>query len=228
MYFSDTLKVHASADIHEFLPLADVIVLAVKPQGARDVCLQLGEGLRDHSPLVISVLAGVTLGSLSEWMGGHLPIVRAAPNTPAMIQLGATGLFANEKTTPEGRRCVEKIITSTGIFAWVPREENMNAITALSGSGPAYYFYLIEIMREIAIREFGIDPSVANQFAIQTAYGAAKLALESGEDVTTLRARVTSKKGTTEAALKVMGDEGLSLIFEKALKACYARAQVLN
>ncbi len=226
-FLSNTFKVHISENPHDFLSIANVVILSIKPQGAHDACTAFNDNLKKYAPLVISVMAGVTVGKLNEWLGGHLAIVRAAPNTPAMIQEGVTGLFANSQTTQIQRGIVEKIIGSMGIFAWVTEEKIMNAITALSGSGPAYYFYFMEIMQEIAIT-LGIPSQIAKNFAIQTGYGATKLALESGEDLAKLRAQVTSKKGTTEAALSVMKKRGLPLVFHDALTAAYDRALELS
>lgn len=220
-------KVHVSDDLLTFLPEIDVLILAIKPQGHQETCEHLAPALVGHSPLVISVLAGVTLARLNAALGQHLTIVRAAPNTPAKIQLGATGLFAGANCSPAERITVEKIVNATGIFAWVEREDDLNIITALSGSGPAYYFYLIELMTEAAIK-LGLAPEIAKKFALQTAYGASKMAYESITDVKTLRAEVTSKKGTTEAAVTCMTTEGLPQIVEHALQAAYARGLALN
>ena len=222
-FFSHTLKTEVSENAQAFLLHADVIVLAVKPQGAKAVCESLKEGLKQHAPLILSVMAGITLETLATWMGAHLPMIRAVPNTPAKIQLGATGLFANPKVSHDHQVLIEKMMASIGIFAWLPEESQLNTITALSGSGPAYYFYLIETMESIAIK-LGIPPKIARDFSIQTAYGASKLALESMDDLATLRAQVTSKKGTTEAALEVMQEAGLAHILEDALKAAAARS----
>ena len=214
--------------VEEFLPTADILVLAIKPQGARDVCRSLGEGLADQSPLVISLMAGITLAKLNEWMGEHLTVVRSAPNTPATIQLGATGLFADvARIATEQRADVESIMGSIGKFAWLEREEQMNAITALSGSGPAYYFYFIEQMTKAAV-DLGLPPEIAMNFSIETAFGAASLARESAIDVVELRRQVTSKKGTTEAAIRVMDEGGTPLIFRDALRAAYTRAEELS
>lgn len=229
-YFKD-LGIYASDKISDFLSVADILILAIKPQGAITTCRLVGEGLsitKNKSPLIISLMAGITTNRLNEWIGKSLTIVRSVPNTPATIQLGVTGLFAETtRITEEQRVDVENIMGAIGRFAWLEREEQMNAITALSGSGPAYYFYFMEQMAKAAI-DLGVPSEIARSFAIETAFGASSLARESSVDVAELRRQVTSKKGTTEAAIEVMHKNKLPNILRNALKAACTRAEELG
>ena len=226
VFFAENLHTHTSGNIEDFLSMADIIFIAIKPQSADEACCLLHNKLQRHPLLIVSIMAGITTTRLAQLLGDHLSIIRVMPNTPALIQAGTTGMFANSHATHEQKTMVETMMNTIGITAWLTQESQMNMITALSGSGPAYYFYFIEIMRDIAIKN-GIPPQVAKDFAIQTAYGAAKLALNSTEDVKQLRASVTSKNGTTAAALQVMQDLGLNMLLEKALLAANNRAKEL-
>jgi pyrroline-5-carboxylate reductase len=221
-YLQDTYRIEAATDVQNFLLKADVVVLEIKPQGAKESCLTLQKHLPEQA-LIISIMAGISFNSLDAWLGGTRALVRAMPNTPALIQAGATGLCANTKVTQAQKNQVEAIFHAIGITAWVEQETDINTITALSGSGPAYYFYFMEIMQKAA-EHMGIAPEVAKTFAVQTAYGAAQLALSSKEAVATLRAQVTSKGGATEAALKVMQEKNLSAILETAMQAAYDKS----
>lgn len=225
-YFK-SLSTHVSDKAETFLTFADICILAIKPQGAKKACLALGKNLAGKSPVMISLMAGVPLSKLKEWIGEHLTIIRAMPNTPATIQLGMTGLFTDIFLTPEQRADVEKIMQSIGQFAWLETESQINAVTALSGSGPAYYFYFIDCMIQAAM-DLGLPAEIAKTFAIETAYGAITLARESNQDMAGLRRQVTSKKGTTEAAINVMDESGIPIILANAIKAAYQRAVELS
>ena len=183
-FFEKTLQVHAAENFSEFLPTADIVVLSIKPQSAEILCQSLHEKITHQ--LIISVMAGITIEKLSACLGGAHAIVRAMPNTPAKIGEGATGLFANAHVTQEQKNITEAMMKSAGIIAWLETESQLNIITALSGSGPAYYLYFIEIMQNIAIKR-GLPENIASTFAVQTAFGAAQLAHESQEAVKTLR-----------------------------------------
>ncbi len=221
--FRDTYGIHAFDDLDAGLTRADVLVLAIKPQDAAAACSLLRAHCAQHAPLVISVMAGITVATLGHWLGHHTAIVRAMPNTPAAIQAGATGLFANTATPLEHKNIAESILRATGVITWVDAETDLAAITALSGSGPAYYFYFMEIMAEIAVR-MGLSQETAHLFAAQTAYGAAKLALASPEDFVTLRNQVTSKGGSTAAAIGSMQKNDLENLLAEAMLACQRRA----
>ena len=219
--------VNVSGSLEEFAPRADIIFLSVKPQGAKVACSALQPLIAAHNPLLISVMSGITLATLHAWLGSHVAIVRAMPNTPALIQQGATGLFALPSVSESVRQQATILLQVVGITAWLPHEHDLNTITALSGSGPAYYFYFIEVMRKTAI-DMGLPYDIANAFALQTAYGAAALAQSQQTDVALLRQQVTSKNGTTEAALNVFAAQGLETIIAEALQACAARAVALS
>ena len=205
---------------------AQVILLAVKPQAARAVAIELGASLERHRPLVISIVAGLRNADLARWLGYDAAIVRTMPNTPALVRAGATALHANLAVNTTQRAQAESILRAVGLTLWLDNEEQMDAVTALSGSGPAYFFLVMELLQRAATT-LGLPPETARLLTLQTAFGAAKMALESSEDAATLRQRVTSPGGTTEQALKVFDERGLARIFEDALAAAQQRAQEL-
>ncbi len=202
---------------------ADIIVLAVKPQVMKQVCLEVSEALRTSHPLIISIAAGVREPDIRHWLGFEASVVRAMPNTPALVGSGATGLFANHKVTAEERSLAETVLRSTGITMWVDNEQLMDTVTAVSGSGPAYFFLLMEMIAESG-NSMGLKPEMANLLAVETAFGAAKMALESMENPATLRARVTSPGGTTERAISNMEEAGIRQLMANALKAARDRS----
>ena len=205
---------------------AKVVVLAVKPQYIKEIMEALGEVMaREHS-LVISIAAGVRLEHLARWGGKELAIVRAMPNTPALIQAGAAALCANPRVSPEQRNTAEAVMRSVGIITWVEDETLIDAVTALSGSGPAYYFYMMETMERTGI-ELGLTPEQSRILTLQTALGAAKMALESKDHPAVLRKQVTSPGGTTEQALRVLQEGGFQELLTAAIKAAYKRADEL-
>jgi pyrroline-5-carboxylate reductase len=206
---------------------ADAVVLAVKPQVIRPVATELGEVLRNREALVISIAAGVRVADLVGWLGGDAAVVRSMPNTPALVQTGATALYANAKVSPAQRDLAESLLRAVGVTCWLDDEHLMDAVTAVSGSGPAYFFLLIEIMEESAAR-LGLPPETAKLLTQQTALGAAKMALESREDAAVLRQRVTSPGGTTERALQVLEEGGIRDLVERALRAATERAGELG
>jgi len=215
------------ADNSEAVSTADTVVLAVKPQVLRDVVQALAGSLRGRSPLVLSIAAGIRCSSLQEWLGGVLPLVRAMPNTPAMIQTGATALFATPEVSVAQREQAETLLRAVGLTCWVDDEAAIDAVTALSGSGPAYHFLVMEAM-ESAATKLGLPPETARLLNLQTALGAARMALESSEPPEVLRQRVTSPGGTTEAALAVLQGGGLAELFEQALTAARDRSVTLS
>lgn len=204
---------------------AEAIVLAVKPQSMRDTARALGPRLT--SAVVISIAAGIRLGDLSRWLGGYRRLVRAMPNTPALIRRGIAGLYANPEITAGERAIAGDIMAAVGDTIWCEREEQIDAITALSGSGPAYFFYVLESM--IAAGEsLGFSAPDARRLAYATGAGAIALAAQSSESPATLRAQVTSKRGTTEAALEVLEQRGVKDAFVAAIARGDARAQELG
>ena len=200
---------------------ADIVVLAVKPQ-------QMAEALRglrvEPGATVISVAAGVQVATLAQWLG-TTAVVRSMPNTPALFRCGVSGLYAAPAVAAEARQRAERVLGCVGETCWVEREEQIDAVTALSGCGPAYYFLLTEVLRD-AGAALGLDPVVAAQLAHSTFIGAAQMARDAGEDVAVLRAQVTSKGGSTEAALAHLEAAGLGRIFKEALAAADLRARL--
>lgn len=207
----------------ELAELVDVIILAVKPQVMKSVCLDLARSLQSRKVLLISVAAGITLDHMLKWFGKHSAIVRCMPNTPALVGKGATGLFANDQVTQAQRKLASDILASVGIGLWVPRESDIDAVTALSGSGPAYFFLFMEAMQAAAV-EMGLHPELARNLTYQTALGAAELAQRSSEDTADLRRNVTSPGGTTEQAIRQFNEGGLQKLVNKAMHAAQKRS----
>jgi pyrroline-5-carboxylate reductase len=210
----------------EALVSADVLLLAVKPQVMHRAVVELAEPLLARRPLIVSIAAGIRERDISAWLSADLPIVRTMPNTPALVQSGATALYANDAVNPSQRELAESILRAVGLTVWVDREELMDTVTALSGSGPAYFFLLMEAM-EAAARKQGLTRETARLLTLQTAFGAAKLALESEEDAAELRTRVTSPGGTTEKAIKTFEAGGLRELVEKAIENARHRSAEL-
>ena len=204
---------------------ADVIVMAVKPQQMRDAVNALAPQIATQ--LIISVAAGVRATDLSRWLGGYSRIVRTMPNTPALIGLGATGLAMLAGGTDADRKLAESIMQAVGQTVWVDDESQLDAVTALSGSGPAYVFRFIESMIA-AGTGLGLSPEQSRQLALQTVSGAAQLACASSEPVALLRERVTSKGGTTAAALSVFEARGLDAVVAQAMGAARDRSAELG
>lgn len=209
---------------------ADVVVLAVKPQVLQAVAEPLASAVQAHQPLVVTVAAGVRSADLNRWLGGEsgkpVAVVRAMPNTPALLQTGATGLYANAQVSGTQRELAESILRAVGLALWVDEEAQMDAVTALSGSGPAYFFRIMEAMESAGIA-LGLSAETAHLLTLQTALGAAKMAMESSEAVGVLRERVTSPGGTTEQGLRVMAEQDIDQLMAEVLKAAYHRSQEL-
>jgi pyrroline-5-carboxylate reductase len=191
------------------------------------VCREIAPTVQKLKPLVISIAAGVDEASIDRWLGGHTALVRCMPNTPSLVGAGATGLHGNDRATAQHRNWAEMIMRSVGISVWVEREELLDAVTALSGSGPAYFFLLMEAMGEAAVR-LGLDPDTARLLTQQTALGAARIAIESEESPSELRLRVTSPGGTTERAIATFEAAQWSKVVETAMRAARDRAVELS
>jgi pyrroline-5-carboxylate reductase len=204
---------------------ADIVVLAVKPQQLRDAAIFLGSLL--HGQLVISIAAGIRTTDLARWLGGYQAIVRVMPNTPALVRCGVSALFAANGASPEQRRQAETVLGAVGDTIWLEDESQMDAVTAISGSGPAYVFYFIEAMQQAAA-ELGLPPEQARTLSLQTLLGASQLALQSTETPDMLRAQVTSKGGTTERALDVMEACGVKDAILQAIHAAAERSRELG
>ncbi|MBS63808.1 pyrroline-5-carboxylate reductase [Salinisphaera sp.] len=205
---------------------ADVIVLAVKPQMMREVCEGLVEPLGDRKPLVVSIAAGVPIAAFRQWLGADHAYVRCMPNTPSLIGAGATGLYADNGVTDAQRSLADSILETAGMTAWVAEESLLDAVTATSGSGPAYFFAFMEAMQAGAV-ELGLDEAAARELVLHTALGAARMAIESGDDPATLREKVTSPGGTTAAALEQYAAGDLNALVARAMQAAAGRADSL-
>jgi pyrroline-5-carboxylate reductase len=224
---AETYGVHTTDNNAAAVADAKVVVLAVKPQVAPSVCRGLAGQLPVPAPLVISVMAGVTEASICAWLGAGVPLVRSMPNTPMLVQSGAIALHANAAATPAQRNLAEEIMRAGGLTRWVGEEADLDAVTAVSGSGPAYFLLMMEALEHAAIAE-GLEPEAARLLTIQTALGAARMAMESDESPAELRRRVTSPGGTTERALAVLTEGGLESLMARAVAAARARAQELS
>jgi pyrroline-5-carboxylate reductase len=225
-HLSRRFPISTTSDNNRAVEGADVVVLAVKPQVMQGVSQALAAVITKTRPLVISIAAGISETALRRWLGAETAIVRTMPNTPAMVQSGATGMFANPYVKDDQRSLAESILRAVGIVVWVDDEAMMDAVTALSGSGPAYFFLFIEAL-QAAGQELGLAQETAYLLALQTAFGAAKMALESDEDAAILRQRVTSPGGTTERAINSFHEGGFNDVVSKALHAAAERSREL-
>lgn len=217
-------SVQTVADLARGAEHGEVIVLAVKPQQLSALARELAPLLENH--LVISIAAGIRATDICRWLGGHSRVVRAMPNTPALIRAAVTGLYAMAGVTSEEKHNAEAVLGAVGSVLWVEREELLDAVTAISGSGPAYVFYFIEAMQSAA-RELGLTPAQARQMSIDTVLGAARLAGASSEDAAVLRARVTSPGGTTERAIASLEHDGVKSAITRAIQAASQRSKEL-
>ena len=209
------------ADNAQAIEGADVIVMAVKPQAMKAVCEAIRPSL-SPTQLVVSIAAGITCASMNNWLGNQ-PIVRCMPNTPALLRQGVSGLFATAQVTAEQRQQAQELLSAVGIALWLDQEQQLDAVTAVSGSGPAYFFLLIEAMTAAGVK-LGLPADIAAQLTLQTALGAAHMAVSSDVDAAELRRRVTSPAGTTEAAIKSFQANGFEALVEKALGAAAHRS----
>jgi pyrroline-5-carboxylate reductase len=218
--------VQATADNAAAVEPAAVIVLAVKPQAAGAVLAPLQPALQRTRPVVISIAAGIRLAALESWCGAGVPVVRAMPNRPALVGAGATGLFAPASVAGTYREVAERVMQAVGEVIWVGAEDDLDVVTALSGSGPAYFFLVAELLTQGAI-DLGLDPAAAQRLAIATLHGSGQLAHAGDGDLARLRAEVTSKGGTTEAAVKSFEAADLRGIVARALEAATRRSREL-
>ena len=217
--------VDPTADAKAAVIDADIVVLAVKPQVMKAVVSSFADVL--DKQLVISVAAGLSTQLLSDMLGGYDNIVRAMPNTPAMIQMGATGLYGTDNISAEQKQLATAVMEASGLVMWVDNEEHMHAVTAVSGSAPAYMFYFIESMVDGAVA-LGLDKEQASALAMQTMLGAAKMAMNSEDAPAELRRKVTSPNGTTQAAVESMQANDIGGQIVEAMQACYDRSQALS
>ena len=223
---SKEFGINVYIDNAELLKACDVVVLAVKPQVLTKVCTGLRDSIKPNH-LVISIVAGIRANDINRWLGGEFALVRSMPNTPALMQQGITGMFANKLVSDEQKSIVSTILSTVGQCFWVKEEKLIDAITAISGSGPAYFFLLMQSMTQAAIA-LGLDKETASALSVQTGYGASMMAVESGEDPQTLRQNVTSPNGTTQAAIESFQDQNFEGIVATATRAAYDRAHEIS
>lgn len=217
--------VDPTADAKAAVKDADLVVLAVKPQVMKAVVSGFTDVL--DKQLVMSVAAGLSTDILATMLGGYQNIVRAMPNTPAMIQMGATGLYATDSISEEQKQLATVAMEASGLVTWVEDEEQMHAVTAVSGSAPAYVFYFLESMIDKAVAQ-GLDKQQASKLAMQTVMGAAKMAMDSEDAPSELRRKVTSPNGTTQAAVESLQANEVGHQIGEAMQACYERSQALS
>ncbi len=225
-WLSEQFGLQTTFDNHDAVQGANVVVMAVKPQALQSVAQDLADTLQKSSSLVITIAAGIRETDLNRWMGGNLAIVRAMPNTPALVQSAATALYANPQVNEQQKDLAESILRAVGLALWLEDESLMDAVTALSGSGPAYFFLVMEAL-QAAGEQLGLPADSARLLTLQTAFGSAKMALESAEDAAVLRQRVTSPGGTTEQALKILEQGNMKALWLEALKAAQRRSEEL-
>ncbi len=221
-------SVNTSNSNTELVQSVDIVILAVKPQQLATVCAEIAQDISNRRPLLISIAAGVLSKDIERWLSPgssttSLALVRCMPNTPALVKSGATALYANEQTSDEQKTLAESIMRAVGLTLWLDNESDMHAVTALSGSGPAYIFLVIEALEKAGV-ELGLDGKTAHLLAIQTSFGASKMALESDDSPEVLRNKVTSPGGTTEKAIGILQDGKLEELFARALEGAKDRS----
>ncbi len=226
---NNDFAITTSTDNQQASRHADIIILSIKPQILKAVVEDLKDtiGNRDTRPLIISIAAGISGQHIQQWLACEIAIVRCMPNTPSLVQQGASGLYANSNTSAQQKQHAEQLLQTVGYTTWVADESLIDAVTAVSGSGPAYFFLLMEAMIEAGIQQ-GLDHNSAAKLTLQTALGAATLACNSDVAVDELRRRVTSPGGTTERALQHFEKAGLKSIVADAMKACAERSEEMS
>ena len=215
----------ATSDLADGVARGDVVLLSVKPQQLYELTKDLASLLKDQ--LIISIAAGIRASDIMRWLGGYERVVRAMPNTPSLVRSGVTGLYAASRVNDQDKSNAESILAAVGTTLWVAEEEMLHAVTAISGSGPAYVFYFIESMQQAGI-ELGLTPAQARQLSLQTFVGASNLASLSDEDVVTLRTRVSSKGGTTERAIQAMEKSDIKCKIITAIHAASDRSHEMS
>ncbi len=219
-------NVHITIDNEKAIKAAEVIIFAIKPQFFKQILLSLAPILCARRPLIISIAAGIRTESMHHWLDANLSIIRAMPNTPALIGAGATALYADANVNEVDKQRASEIMGAVGLVLWVQQEKLMDVVTALSGSGPAYFFQMMESLQNAAV-QLGLSEETAKLLTLQTGMGAIKMAMESGQSLNELCKAVTSPGGTTEQALAVLQEADLSTVFSKALQAAKKRSEEL-
>ena len=219
----EVFHIHTTTNNLEAAEKSDVIIFAIKPQILLRVAKELASSIQKRKPLVISVAVGISEKEICKSLGGYRTIIRAMPNISVLIGDGATALYANQEVNEEKRHLAESILRSVGLVVWLDQESQMDVVTALSGCGPAYFFLVMEALQKAA-EEFGLAYETAHLLTLQTALGAARLAMESKQSLQELRQKVTSPGGSTEKALAVLEKNNICDIFKQALYAAKERA----
>jgi pyrroline-5-carboxylate reductase len=226
-YLKSRYAIHVTRNNVEAAAQGEIVVLAVKPQVIPSVAREVSAEVCKRMPLVVSIAAGIREPDIRRWLGCEAAVVRAMPNTPALVRSGVAALYANAFVRAEQKSQAESLLRAVGITLWIDDEQLMDAVTAVSGSGPGYLFFWMELMTTAGQR-LGLPEETARLLTLQTAFGAAKMALESPEGPTTLRARVTSAGGTTERALQILREGGLERLFLEALQGAHDRSVELG
>ena len=222
-YLQSQYGVKTTSDNNELVSGCDVIVLAVKPQVMREILKPIAATCAQKKPLIISIAAGIQIQSMEKWLGQKHAVVRVMPNTPALVGAGASGLYANDSVTTEQKSITETLLNAVGNSAWVKSESDIDSVTALSGSGPAYFMLFVQALSNAAA-DAGLDSDTAKQLAVDTASGAAELIRQSPDSLDVLIDKVTSPGGTTEQALKTMHELQLPDILKQAFEAARLRS----
>lgn len=223
---AEKFSVQTTDSAEQAVSEAQTVVLCVKPQVLKSVVQKLASTVSSQKPLLLSIVAGIRTADIEKWSGAQTAVVRAMPNTPAMVQCGAAALYATQNVSEPQKQVAESILRATGLVVWVDNEKHMDIVTALSGSGPAYFFRIMEALQKAATK-LGLPEKTAQLLTLQTALGAAKLAMESPDDVATLRQRVTSPGGTTEQGLLAMENNNIDKLIEQVVEAAYQRSEEL-
>ncbi|MGC1854813.1 MAG: pyrroline-5-carboxylate reductase [Candidatus Aquirickettsiella sp.] len=221
------LNINLTTNNRDAVHMANIVVLAVKPQILKSVAIEIADLIQEKKPLILSIAVGISLNSLEHYLSNsRLALIRCMPNTPALIGCGATGLFANQNCSNAQKIAAESIFRSVGTVVWLSKEDQIDIVAALSGSGPAYFFLFMETLKAAAI-ELGLAKETANLLTLQTALGSARIAIESKKSMAELRQQVTSPGGTTEQALKSLNNDHFSDIVKKAIREAKNRAEEL-
>jgi pyrroline-5-carboxylate reductase len=222
------LNINLTTDNRYVVKMADIVILAVKPQTLKNVVIKIRDQIQEKKPLIISIAVGINLNNLEQYLSNkNLALIRCMPNTPALIGCGTSGLFANQNCSNAQKNAAESIFQSVGTVVWLPKEEQIDVVAALSGSGPAYFFLFMKALETAAV-ELGLAKETAHLLTLQTALGSARMAIESKKTLTELREQVTSPGGTTERALKSLNHDHFPDIIKKALKEAKNRAEELE
>ncbi|MCJ8312526.1 MAG: pyrroline-5-carboxylate reductase [Saccharospirillaceae bacterium] len=223
----DSFGIQICENNQDLIAQADAIVLSVKPQGMKVLCEDIKASVQKHNNLVISIAAGLEISCIEQWLGGNIAMIRCMPNTPSLVQTGASGLFANIQTNQTQKDFAQQLFDAVGISVWVDSEYDIHAVTAISGSAPAYYFLFMQAMMQAGVKQ-GLTEQAARDLTVQSALGAAKMMKASDESAESLRKKVTSPGGTTQQAILSFEKNQLLDIVEQAMQACADKSVELS